>query len=73
MASTILCPSCKGQVGHMRGQSLQDALERHLPHCPGNHVVVKRKQAPVVEVPLPEKPRVRVIPREDPPTKKRKR
>jgi hypothetical protein len=73
MASTILCPSCKGQVGHMRGQSLPDALERHLPHCPGNHMVVKRKP-PTIDVPLPEppKPRVRVIPRADPP-KKRKR
>lgn len=74
MAKTILCPFCKGQVGHSRGQTLPDALERHLPSCPGVVTVAKRKP-PVVDVPLPEpppKPRVRVIPRGDPP-KSRKR
>lgn len=50
MPQTVVCPHCTGKVGHMRGQSLDDALERHLRvGCP-SPMVKPAKLAPVAQL-----------------------
>ena len=82
MAQTVVCPHCTGRVGHLRGQSLEDALERHLRvGCPSPMVKPKREPDKRGEsLSLPESgpapalvvKQVRYIPRQTTP-KRRKR
>jgi hypothetical protein len=73
MAQTVVCPYCTGRVGHMRGQSLDEALERHLRvGCPSPMVKPKQMKQTNGVSPVAAPKRVRLIPRADPP-KSRKR
>src|SRR5215831_11736286 len=42
-ASTILCPTCKGQVGKVRGKTLEQSLDNHVRLT---HTVVRLKPNP---------------------------
>jgi hypothetical protein len=41
--NTIDCPHCHGRVGHARGQTLEEALEKHIRL---SHTVAKLKPNP---------------------------
>jgi len=53
--ATIECPHCKGRVGHARGQSLPDALARHIELSHTINKAAKPKAAEPAESP-PETP-----------------